>query len=230
MTDGGSVADAVAAQPAHSVIAHDVPLLRGVSHLLAFYGSAAVGAILLVFAPGIVPRLATAIFAASVTAMFAASGLYHRFPWSARARLLMRRIDHAALYVCIAGSYTAYTLLVLSGPWKAAILASVWSGVLLAIVIKVVWADGPRWIAASIGVVLGWLGIATLPQALSEGGNTAVGLVLAGGMLYTLGAAVYALRRPDPFPSVFGFHEIFHLFVIGAVGCHYAAILLFVGA
>ncbi len=207
----------------------DVPLLRGVSHLLAFFVSSSLGVILLVASPGIVPRLATVVFAASVTAMFAASALYHRFPWSARGDRVMRRIDHTMLYVCIAGSYTAYVLLALTGPWRIVILASVWSGVMAAIVMKIVWVDGPRWLAASIGVLLGWLGVATIPQALGAGGNAAVGLVLAGGLLYTLGAGVYALRRPDPFPRVFGFHEIFHLFVIGAVACHYVAILLFVG-
>lgn len=175
------------------------------------------------------PRLATVVFAASVTAMFAASALYHRFPWSEQASLLMRRLDHAMLYVCIAGSYTAYVLLALSGAWKVAILASVWAGVTAAIVMKIVWVDGPRWLTATIGVLLGWIGVATIPQALGAGGNAAVGLVLAGGLLYTLGAVVYALRRPDPFPAIFGFHEIFHLFVIGAVACHYVAILLFVG-
>jgi hemolysin III len=209
-------------------IADDAPLLRGVSHLLAFFASVSLGAILLVASPGIVPRLATVVFAASVTAMFAASALYHRFPWSPRERAVMRRVDHAMLYMCIAGSYTAYVLLALSGTWKIAILGSVWSGVLIAIVTKIVWVDGPRWLAATIGVLLGWLGVATVPQALGSGGNSAVGLVLAGGLLYTLGAVVYGLKRPNPFPRVFGFHEIFHLFVIGAVACHYVAIVLLV--
>ncbi|MGI9658917.1 MAG: PAQR family membrane homeostasis protein TrhA [Gaiellaceae bacterium] len=204
----------------------DIPLLRGVSHLVAFFASSAAGIVLLVLSPGIAPRLATAVFAASVTAMFAASALYHRFHWSLDAAVVIRRIDHAALYICIAGSYTAYVLLVLTGTWKVAILAAVWSGVFAAIVMKVAWADGPRWLAASIGIALGWIGVATVPQALGAGGNAAVGLVLAGGLLYTLGALVYALGRPDPFPRVFGFHEIFHVFVIGAVGCHYVAIAL----
>ncbi len=210
-------------------IADDAPLLRGVSHLLAFFASCSLGAILLVASPGIVPRLATVVFAASVTAMFAASALYHRFPWSPPERAVMRRIDHAMLYMCIAGSYTAYVLLALSGIWKIAILGAVWSGVLIAIVMKIVWVDGPRWLAATIGVLIGWLGVATIPQALGSGGNSAVGLVLAGGLLYTLGAVVYGLKRPNPFPRVFGFHEIFHLFVIGAVACHYVAIVLLVG-
>ena len=198
-------------------------------HLLAFFASAAAGISLLALSPGIGPRLATAVFAASVTGMFAASALYHRFHWSLAAGVIIRRIDHAAFYLCIAGSYTAYVLLVLTGPWKVAILASVWSGVFAAIVMKLAWADGPRWVAAFVGVLLGWIGVATVPQALGEGGNSAVGLVLAGGLLYTLGALVYALRKPNPFPRVFGFHEVFHVFVIAAVGCHYVAIALLVG-
>ena len=205
-----------------------VPLLRGVSHLLAFFCSSAAGLTLLVISPGIVPRLATTVFAASVTAMFAASALYHRFHWSLDAGVVIRRIDHAALYLCIAGSYTGYVLLVLTGAWKIAILAAVWTGVVAAIVLKFAWADGPRWLAASIGVAIGWLGVATIPQALGEGGNAAIGLMLAGGLLYTLGALVYASGRPNPFPRVFGFHEVFHLLVIGAVGCHYVAIALLV--
>lgn len=204
-----------------------MPALRGVSHLLAFVLSIVLGAAVLVAAPGIVPRLAVAVFAASVTAMFGASALYHRIDWAPGVRPWIRRIDHATLYLCIAGGYTVYALLVLSGAWMVAILAAAWVGVVGAIVLKFAWLEGPRWLAASIAIALGWLGLLTVPQAFSEIDHASIGLIFAGGLLYTIGGATYMLRRPDPFPRVFGFHEVFHLLVIGAVACHYTAVALF---
>lgn len=203
-----------------------VPLLRGISHLLAFFVSLVLGVVVLSAVPGVVARVGTAIFAVSVTAMFGDSALYHRVEWTATARRRMRRVDHATVYLCIAGSYTAYALLVLTGAWRIAILVGVWIGVVAAIVLKFAWLDGPRWIPVTIGFALGWLGVATLPQAFRGMSLAAVGLVLGGGLLYTLGGATYALRRPDPFPRIFGFHEVFHALVIGAVACHYTAVAL----
>ncbi len=204
-----------------------MPALRGVSHLLAFFFSIALGAVVLVAAPGVMPRLAVAVFAASVTAMFGASGLYHRIDWTPGTRPWIRRADHSTVYLCIAGGYTVYALLVLSGAWMVAILAAVWVGVIAAIVLKFAWIDGPRWLAASIAIALGWVGLSTIPQAFAEIDHASIGLIFAGGLLYTVGAATYMLRRPDPFPRVFGFHEVFHLLVVGAVACHYTAVALF---
>jgi hemolysin III len=128
----------------------------------------------------------------------------------------------------IAGSYTPYGLLVLDGAWRIAVLAVVWSGVAAAIALRLAWTNAPGWLTAAIGVVLGWLSLVTLPKALEELPPTAFALLLAGGVLYTAGAAVYAFRRPNPFPAVFGFHEVFHALVVAGVACQYASIAFFV--
>ena len=204
----------------------ELPLLRGLLHRYAFFASLIGGTVLVVTAPGIEPRLAGAIFVAAVTAMFGASALYHWIDWALERRRWLRRLDHVTIYLCIAGSYTAYALLVLTGAWKISILAVVWAGVVAAIAVKFAWLDVSRWIPVTIGVALGWVGLLTLPQALAEIGPAAVGLTLAGGLLYTAGGVTYALRRPNPFPRIFGFHEVFHALVIAAVACHYAVIAL----
>lgn len=204
-----------------------VPYLRGVSHALALVASLPLGLLLVVGAPGVVPRLAVAIFAASVTTMFAGSALYHRIDWSANVGRVMRRVDHTTIYLCVAGSYTAYGVLALAGWWRGAMLAVVWTGVLSAIAIKFLWQRPPRIVTVTVALSLGWVGIVTLPHALGQISSAAIGLALAGGLLYTLGGAVYALRRPNPFPRFFGFHEVFHVLVIGAVACHYTAVALF---
>jgi hemolysin III len=206
------------------------PLLRGVLHRYAFVAALAGGTVLVVGAPGIEPRLAGAIFVAAVTVMFGASALYHWVEWALERGRMLRRLDRAAIYVCIAGSYTAYALLALGGAWRIAFLAAIWGGGAVAVLAKLVWLDAPRWVQVAIAVALGWAGLATIPEALSEIGPAAVGLALGGGLLYTVGGVVYALRRPDPVPAVFGFHEVFHAFVIGAVACHYGVFALAVGS
>lgn len=204
------------------------PLLRGVFHQYAFVIFSGLGAALVATAPGARERVAGAIFAGAVVLSFGVSALYHRITWQPTARRLMRRLDHAGIYLLIAGTYTPYGLLVLEGPWRYAVLAIVWSGAGLAIGQKLIWVDGPTWIAPVIAVALGWVGVVTFPQLLAKTGVAGAMLLLAGGILYTLGAVVYALRRPDPVPTVFGYHELFHVLTIFAAGCQYAAIALFV--
>ena len=138
----------------------------------------------------------------------------------------MRRIDHAGAFLMIAGSYTAYGLLVLSGAWRVAMLAVVWSAVVAAIALRWAWLDAPTWLAATLGIAIGWIGVAVLPNAYTVLGLTGFGLLLAGGALYTLGGIVYAIRRPNPYPKAFGFHEVFHSLVVAAVACQYAALAL----
>lgn len=204
------------------------PLLRGVLHQVAFFVSLAVAPLLILGADGGRARLAAAVFAGSVAACFGASALYHRVTWTPRVRLWMRRVDHAGVYVLIAGTYTPVSLLVLRGAWRPTILAIVWTGATAAIVLKFLWVGAPKWLAAAIGIGLGWVAVAALPQLISHIDPVGVTLLVAGGLAYTAGAVVYARRRPDPAPAVFGYHELFHALTIVAVVCQYVAIGFFV--
>jgi hemolysin III len=140
----------------------------------------------------------------------------------------MRRLDHASIYLLIAGTYTPYGLLVLSGAWQISILGIVWIGAALAIVQRLLWVDAPRWVPVCAGIVLGWVGIVAVPQIVEASGVSGTMLVAAGGILYTLGALVYAVRRPDFVPTVFGYHELFHVLTVLAAACQFAAIALLV--
>jgi hemolysin III len=204
------------------------PRLRGRSHEVAFYLALPLGAALVLEAQTGRGRAAAIVFATSVVAMFGASGLYHRVDWPDARRLWMRRLDHAGIYGLIAGTYTPFGLLVLRGNWRVVVLAIVWSGAAAAILLKLCWVAAPKWLAAVTGIGLGWVGVLVFPQLLSRIGIGGSMLVLAGGLGYTAGALVYALRRPDPVPTVFGYHELFHAFVIVAVGLQYAAVAFFV--
>jgi hemolysin III len=204
------------------------PRLRGLFHAAGFVLALPFGLALVLEADTSRGRLSAFVFAAAIAAMFGASALYHSFDWPERPRRWLRRLDHVGIYGLIAGTYTSFGLLVVKGSWRPVVLGIVWIGALAAIVFKFAWIDAPKWISVAIGIVLGWVGIIVLPQLLHEIGLGGVLLVLAGGLFYTVGALVYALRRPDPRPAVFGFHEVFHVLVIAAVACQYAAVALFV--
>jgi hemolysin III len=199
-----------------------------VLHQTAFSVSLVVGTLLIVYAHPGRERLAAAVFAVSVSVMLGASALYHRVMWTPRLRLWMRRIDHAGIYLLIAGTYTPVGLLVLRGAWQTVVLSIVWAGAGAAIVLKFAWVAAPKWLAAAIGIALGWVGVIVMPQLESRAGTAAVVLLLAGGVAYTAGAIVYARRRPDPVPSVFGYHELFHALTLVAVACQYVAVAFFV--
>jgi hemolysin III len=169
-----------------------------------------------------------AAFAGSVAAMLAFSTLYHRVTWSPGARQWMRRVDHAGIYLLIAGTYTAVGLLSLHGALGWTVLAVVWAGALLATLAKFCWVDAPKWLSVVIAISLGWVGIAALPQLEQSAGPAAVALLAAGGVAYTVGAIVYARRRPDPVPTIFGYHELFHALTLVAIACQYVAIAFFV--
>jgi hemolysin III len=173
-------------------------------------------------------QAAAAVFAASVALCFGTSALYHRVSWTPAVRLWMRRLDHAGVYLLIAGTYTPVSLLVLRGAWRPVILAIVWTGATAAIVLKFVWVAAPKWLAAVLGLSLGWVAVVALPQVAARLNPAATALLVAGGVLYTAGAVVYARRRPDPIPSVFGYHELFHALTILAAACQYIAIAFFV--
>ncbi len=200
------------------------PALRGLFHAWAFYLAIPAGVVLGALADGAKARVAAAIFGGTVVTMFGASALYHRFTWSPPVRRRLRRLDHCAIFALIAGSYTAFGLLVLDGTSRIVVLTIVWTGATVAIVAKLAWTDAPKWLSAAVGVALGWVGVSVFPELLHRGGLTPSILILCGGALYTLGAIVYTRRRPDPTPAVFGYHELFHALVVAAVGLQYAAV------
>jgi hemolysin III len=200
------------------------PRLRGVSHQWAFFAALAAGVALLVFAPDGASRLAAGVYALGLCAMFGASALYHRIDWPPRPRRWMRRLDHSMIFVLVAGTYTPFGALVLGQPLGTILLAVVWAGALGGVVLTFAWVDAPRWVTAAVYIALGWVAVAALPQLLDRAGVVAVALIGAGGVLYTAGAIVYARKRPDPSPAVFGYHEIFHLLVIAAALLQYVAV------
>ena len=205
------------------------PRLRGVSHQWAFYVSLALGAALVAAAEAGQPRLAAAVYAVSVAALFGTSALYHRITWVSRAaRRWMKRLDHSMIFFLIAGTYTPFALLVLDGALATVILVVVWSGALAGILMKLVWIDAPKALVAILYLALGWVAVAAFPTMLDELGITGTALVTVGGLLYTAGALVYAFQRPNPAPAVFGYHEVFHALVILAAALQYAVIAFYV--
>jgi hemolysin III len=205
------------------------PLLRGVSHQVAA-AFALVGGIALVnAATGLRGALAAAVYGVALTAQFAISAAYHRPRWGTRGRLFMRRLDHAAIFMLIAGTYTPFCLL-LPPETGRPLLALVWSGALGGMVLSVAWPLAPKWLMAALTVGLGWAIVPIFPAMLGAIGWSGLALLAAGGIAYTVGAVVYATRFPDPFPRVFGYHEVFHALVIAAAICHYIAVAGTIGA
>jgi len=205
------------------------PRFRGLSHQLAFFAAVPL-AVAFALAPDTAKGRASAVvYGTAVAFMFGASGSYHLVRWSwPRWQPLARRIDHSGIYLLIAGSYTPVGLLILDGSWRLAVLGVVWIGAAAAILLKVCWLDAPKWLAASIAIGLGWVGVLVMPQVWASVGLAGCALLVAGGIAYTLGGIVYAVERPDPRPELFGYHEVFHALVIVAVALQYAAIAFFV--
>ncbi len=207
-----------------SVAAHaaEKPALRGVSHEVAA-AVALVGGIVLVGAAGPRGRVPAAVYAVALVALFATSALYHRPNWPARPRLLMRRLDHSAIFVLIAGTYTPIAVL-LDGHAARVLLAVVWAGAALGVVQSIAWPRAPKPLVSIAYVLLGWAILPLLPALLRSLGGASLALLGLGGIAYTVGAAVYATRRPDPFPRVFGYHEVFHALVIVAAALHFTVV------
>jgi hemolysin III len=206
-----------------------VPRLRGVFHQWAFFASLAGGTSLVVLADGLRERLAVWVYALALAAMFGASALYHRFPWrSAAARIWARRLDHAMIFVFIAGTYTPFAVLGFDGAIQLAVLITVWSGAALGLTLKLVWIGVPRSLSAIAYLALGWVGVIAVPQLFGDLGVAVAVLVVVGAGLYTLGALAYASAWPNPFPATFGFHEIFHLLVVAAAVTQFLAVSLVV--
>jgi hemolysin III len=201
-----------------------IPLLRGVSHAWAFWFALAAAIMLIVLAPAGAARSAAAVYGVGLCALFAGSGLYHRWRWSPRLRPLLRRIDHSTIFVFIAASYTPIALLVLDGSLRWVVFAGVWAGALGGVALSVAWITAPRVLSALMYLALGWFALIALPELASRLPAAPLTLFVAGGVLYTAGAVVYATQRPDPWPQTFGFHELFHAFVIAAAVVHFVAI------
>ncbi len=203
------------------------PKLRGVFHEIGFYAAIGLGLPLVLTAEQGRARVAALVFAGSLVGCFGASALYHRPMWTPRVRSWLARLDHAGVYLLIAGTYTPFGLLVMSEAWAVPVLSVVWSGAFLAIMLKLVWVRAPKWLSAAIGLALGWVGVVAISQLLKVE-PVGIVLVVAGGLFYSAGAIVYARRRPDPVPTVFGYHELFHVLTLAAAGCQLAAIAFFV--
>jgi hemolysin III len=200
-----------------------IPLLRGVSHAWAFWFALCAAVALVALAPAGLARGAALVYGGGLCVLFACSALYHRWQCSPRVRSVLCRIDHSAIFVFIAASYTPVGLLVLDGWIRWAVLGGVWAGALGGVALSVAWITAPRVLFALVYIALGWFAVVALPQLVSRLEITPLILFVAGGLLYTAGAVIYALRRPDPWPHTFGFHEIFHALVILAAVTHFVA-------
>jgi len=202
------------------------PRLRGRIHQVAFFVSVPAGVLLVLLASGAAATAVATIYAVSLSAVLASSAAYHRGAWSEQARRWMKRLDHSMIFVLIAASYTPVAALMLGGPWEIVLISVVWAGAVVGITMKLARPDGLRVPTAVLYMVLGWLAVAVFPQLLREMSTAEASLMVAGGLLYTAGAIVFASRRPDPRPSSFGYHEIWHAFMVAAAACHYVMILL----
>jgi hemolysin III len=218
---------AQAAAEAAAQALNQKPRLRGVSHQWAFFVSLGAGAALVLLANGSKATIASAIYAFSLSALLGVSALYHRVNWRPAARRWMRRLDHTMIFVLIAGTYTPFALLVLQGTVARIVLVAVWVMAGAGTVLNLLWWNAPKSVTAAVYISTGWIALLAFPQLWSGLGPVGFGLIVLGGVLYTAGAVVYARRRPDPRPAVFGYHEIFHLLVIAAAACDFAAIAIY---
>ena len=212
-----------AAQP---VVVLARPRLRGVFHQYGFFAALLAGTVLVIRAPTATAGAAAAAYAASVCALLGVSALYHRITWTPPVRRWLRHLDHAMIFLLIAGTYTPVGLLVLKGPLAPTVLGVVWSGAVAGIAVNLGWRQAPSWVGVAVYVALGWVAVVALPQLVEYLGMMGTVLLVGGGLAYSAGALVYARRRPDPAPAVFGYHEVFHLLVVGGVTAHFAAITL----
>ncbi|CAB4569830.1 MAG: PAQR family membrane homeostasis protein TrhA [Actinomycetes bacterium] len=201
------------------------PLLRGWSHVVAAFAVAVAG-VLLVALPDTTPgqRALLVIYTAGTLAMFGVSALYHRVAWQPRAHSVMKRLDHSTIFLAIAGAYTPVAAIGLDGWRQTAVLVTVWAGAAVGVLVEWLPFSTPRALFTAIYVVVGWSAAIALPQLHAGLGGLGFGLVLGGGLAYTVGAVVYGTKRPDPWPRVFGYHEVFHAFTVIGAGCHLAAI------
>jgi hemolysin III len=200
------------------------PKLRGWLHAATAPLTLAAGIVLIALSPNAATRVGSAIFASSALVLFTVSAVYHRGRWSPRTWAFLRRFDHANIFLLIAGSYTPFTLLLLEGRDRTVLLTAVWVGAGLGILFRILWVDAPRWLYTPIYIALGWAAIFYFADFAQNAGTAVLTLMVAGGLLYTLGGLVYGLKKPDPSPTWFGFHEVFHSLTIIAFITHYVGI------
>jgi hemolysin III len=203
------------------------PRMRGWLHVYAFFVALVGGVVLASIAatrPGAAPVLSCAIYSVTVCGLFGTSALYHRRVWSARGYQIMRRLDHSMIFIFIAGTYTPFCVLLLPPHTAIVLLTIVWTGALGGVALKLTWPHAPRWASAPLYLGLGWVALAVLPDLRHNGGITPLVLLLTGGAAYSVGAVFYALRRPNPWPTVFGHHEFFHACTLVAAICHHVAV------
>jgi len=208
----------------HELAAAIKPRLRGVLHEAAFAVSLVTGTVLVCLADGARARTAAVIYAVSVALLFGTSAAYHRGSWTGRAHTVMQRLDHSMIFILIAGTYTPFALLLLEGTARWVVLGVVWGGAVAGVVLRNAVRRPARWLFTGLYLLLGWVALGVIPQLHEAGGLRVVVLLLVGGLFYSLGAVVYALRRPDPSPRWFGFHEVFHAFTLAAFVTHYIAV------
>ncbi|GAA3087193.1 PAQR family membrane homeostasis protein TrhA [Streptosporangium carneum] len=206
------------------------PRLRGWLHAGALPVALIAGFALVALGPTLQARLAAAVYAVTSGLLFGVSATYHRGALSPRLEEALRRLDHANIYLIIAGTYTPFALLALDGPASAVVLGVIWTGAVAGVLFRVLWTAAPRWLSTALYIALGWTAVFVLPQLTAGAGTAALVLLLVGGLLYTAGGVVYGVRRPDPSPRWFGFHEVFHAFTVAAYLVQYVAVSLVVYA
>jgi hemolysin III len=204
------------------------PVLRGVFHQVAFFVSLVSGVALVWAAPTLGSSLIMAVYAVSISLLFGVSALFHRHTWGPVGRRRMRRADHSTIFIAIAGSYTAVAGIALTGWARTVLLCIVWGGAVVGIALRQLWLDAPKWVIALPYVVVGWAAVVVLPQLYRALGPTGFVLLLLGGLAYSAGALVYALKKPNPVPGVFGYHEVFHACTIVGAVLHFVVIAWFV--
>jgi hemolysin III len=203
------------------------PRMRGWLHAYAFFVALVGGIVLCSVAatrPGLAPLVSCVIYSLTVCGLFGVSALYHRRVWSERGYKIMRRMDHSMIFIFIAGTYTPFCVLLLDATKATVLLAIVWGGAVGGVALKTIWPFLPRWAGAPLYLALGWVAVAILPDILRAGGVTTLVLLIVGGLTYSVGAVFYALRRPNPWPTVFGHHEFFHACTLVAAACHHVGI------
>lgn len=210
--------------PLAGVVREMKPKLRGWLHFGMTPLAVAAGIVLIALAPTALGKVGGAVFLAASLLLFGTSGLYHRFYWDVRGEGVLRRLDHANIFVFIAATYTPMALMLLHGASRIALLAIAWTAAVVGLLFRVLWLSAPRWLYTVLYLAMGWAALGWLRDFWTNGGPAVFWLIIAGGLLYSAGAVVYALKRPNPSPRWFGFHEIFHTATIGAFVCHYTAI------